>query len=179
MYFLNHRTKEVVGNKHLLVVQGDELEIFQEVRILSDPKAVYDLQLMEFKNKVEEDNTVYYYTIGDRSSLLEIAEEKGLRRENFISVISTIANSLTQAKSYGLTQNHFVIDKDFIFLGEVDTLLTYVPLETDVDAKTEFKRLLTFFSGRLLDGREDFDAVSAITDSYFSFEDIQRYIGKR
>ena len=80
IYKINHREKEMSDNKHLIVCQGEELEIFQYVRKISDSDVAYNLHLMEFKHKVEDDDIMYYYTIGDRVSLRQMAETKGVKR---------------------------------------------------------------------------------------------------
>ena len=162
-------------NKYLLVWQGDELEIYQDVRIISDSDVAYNLHLMEFKHKIEEDDIMYYYTIGDRISLREMVEAKRLNKKNFFSIISYIAYAMSKAEKYELTHERFIIDSEFIYVGEVDTLLTYVPFEIQVDVKTEFRRLINFMADKLIDGGEDLKKINAIIKKDFSFEDIREY----
>jgi len=164
------------GNKYLIVSQGEELEIFKYVRIISSSDIVRNLHLMGFKHKVEDNDTMYYYTIGDRISLREIAETKGLRKKNFQSVISSIAYALSEAEKYGLVQSCFILDSSFIYVGEADdALLAYVPLEIAAEPKEEFRRLMGFMAGKLIDGQEEFKSIDARIKSDFSFGDLCKY----
>jgi len=172
MYNIKRREKEMSGNKYLLVYQGEELEIYQYVRIISDSDVVYDLRLMEFKHKIEDDDIVYYYTIGDRVSLRELAETRGLTKKDFFGVVSSVTNALSKSAKYGIANECFVIDSSFIYIGEVDTLLTCVPFENKTDVKAEFRRLIDFFADKLTDGKEELKKISAAVKNDFSFMDI-------
>ena len=175
LYNIKHREKEMSDNKYLIVCQGEELEIFQYVRIIANSETAYSLHLMEFKHKVEDDDIMYYYTVGDRTSLRELAETKGLSARSFLSAISSVAHALSEADKYGLAQECFIIDSSFVYIGEVDTLLAYVPFEINVDPKEEFRRLMNYISDKLIDGQKEFQEINAITKYDFSFSDICRY----
>lgn len=175
MYSINHLEKEKSGNKFLIVCQGDNLEIFEYVKTISNPEVVNCLHLMDFKHKVEDNDIMYYYTIGDRVSLKETAENKGLSKSVFINIISTIVRAICEAREYGLSEKCFIIDRDFIYVGEVDTLLTYLPVEMTVDVKAEFRRLMDFLSDKLIDAKDVFEKIKKMIKTDFSFEELYSY----
>jgi len=175
IYKINHREKEMSGNKHLIVCQGEELEVFRYVKKLSNSNIIYNLCLMEFKHKVEDDAVLYYYSIGDRISLRELAETKGLRRRDLLSVVNAIVFALSEAKAYDLAQECFIIDSEFIYIGEVDSLITYIPFEINADPKAEFRRLVSYISANLTGGMKELNELSDIIKDDFTFEDIREY----
>ena len=174
IYKISYREKEISGNKYLLINQGEELEIFQYVKIISNSDICYALNFMIFKHKVEDTDIIYNYSVGDRASLQDIAESKGVNKNVFVSAILTLANSLARVSKFNLAQESVIIDKRFIYVGEVDTLLVYLPFEITVDVKAEFRRLMDYISDKLTDCQEEFDRVSAIIKSEYTFDDIYK-----
>ena len=175
IYSITHRETEISDNRYLRIYQGSRDEIPEYVNIISDNEVAYDTCLMEFKRKVEDEESIYYYYIGDRVSLFEKAESSGISKTNFINIVYAVAYALTQADKYKLAQECFIIDSRFIYIGEVDALLAYVPFEMDADPKNEFRRLLGFISGKTLDEYEEFRSISAIAERDFTFKEINDY----
>ncbi|MDR1687845.1 MAG: FHA domain-containing protein [Clostridiales bacterium] len=172
MYKISHFEKDIGGNKHFIICQDEMIEYYEQVALVSKSDIINRMHLMDFKQKIEDDSVMYYYTVGDRMSLRSIAEEKGIGKSCFINVVTTIAESLSLASKYGLLEECFIIDKDYIFNGEIDTLLTYVPAEVSADVKAEFRRLMDFISDKLVDAKEEYNKISKIIKNDFTFEKI-------
>jgi len=172
VYRLNHREKELNDNKFLIICQGDEIEQYEHVNIISKQNAAYDLRLMEFKRKVEDDDSIYYYTVGDRISVKDLAESKGVSGDDFSKIIGTLAYALANAGKHRLSPECIIIDSEYVYIGEVDVLLTYVPVELANDVKAEFERFASYLSDKLFDRKKELDKFFSVIKKDYSFDEI-------
>jgi TM2 domain-containing membrane protein YozV len=86
------------------------------------------------------------YNLNNKRMLKTFVQSQKLTMKNYYTILYRIAEILNESKNYMLAENKYLIDKEFIFLGDdmLDLSLTYLPIKTIPEKKqvTEELKLL-------------------------------------
>lgn len=127
--------------------------------------------------------TKLHYDITNKKNVLSFFRNSSTTMSDYYQVLLSIIKTLETSSSYMLDQEQFIVETDFIFIGEQpsDVYLTYVPvtnLTKDSTLIDDMKLVLTNIAGEVegLQGNEFKSILNYIKDPAFSLSGLKKLI---
>lgn len=127
--------------------------------------------------------TKFHYDITSKNKVLAFFRNHTTSMSDYYQVLLSIIKTIESSSSYMLDQENFILNPDFIFIGESpsDVYLTYIPVtglkkkETLID---EMKQVLTDVASEVegLQGNEFKSILNYIKDSSFSLPGLKKLV---
>lgn len=108
-----------------------------EVKIInkSSTTGVLNVEIKQLKDKIK-----VMYDVTDKISIMEYLKGITLRKVEFITIVTNIANCLIGCENYFLDEKKFLVSSDTLFIDKKDmkVYLVYCPFKMEVAEDTNF-----------------------------------------
>ncbi|RHW33100.1 DUF6382 domain-containing protein [Oceanobacillus profundus] len=124
--------------------------------------------------------TKLHYDINSKQKLISYFRDNKASMNDYYQLFLSLINTLEEASSYMLDQKNYILQMEFLFIGQnaSDVYLTYLPV-IDLDKNTsvieDMKKLLTDVAGEIegLQGNEFKSILNYIKNASFSLSGLK------
>ncbi len=122
------------------ISETENIYDYQIDMIQSNPQiGILPMHLQKIDNKFS-----IYYNVTSKISLTQFLARNTLDKNRFVTLILNIVKTICDSKNYLLSDNNFIIDKDYIYIDPetYNTYLLYIPAAIEQDNLSKFKSFL-------------------------------------
>ncbi|WP_339228211.1 DUF6382 domain-containing protein [Oceanobacillus sp. FSL K6-2867] len=124
--------------------------------------------------------TKLHYDINSKQKLISYLRDNKATMNDYYQLFLSLINTLEEASSYMLDQKNYILQMEFLFIGQnpSDVYLTYIPvidLEKTNSVTEDMKKLLTDVAGEIdgLQGNEFKSILNYIKNESFSLSGLK------
>lgn len=100
--------------------------------------------ILSLDMRYDDQNMSFYYNITSRLQLSQYLKRRKIKRDELITILAEIGNTLIDSKGFLLSENSFVINEDFMFINPASLQLSliYLPIGIERDVTEDFKNFI-------------------------------------